>query len=59
MICEKLKQMQQIYENTGDRKQYAYLRAIAAIRNYGKQIRSADELKNIEGLGYKTIAKIR
>ncbi len=34
--------MQQIYENTGDRKQYAYLRAIAAIRNYGKQIKSAD-----------------
>lgn len=51
--------MQQIYENTGDRRQYAYLRAIAAIRNYGKEIRNADELRDIEGLGRKTIDKIR
>jgi DNA polymerase/3'-5' exonuclease PolX len=51
--------MQQIYENTGDRKQYAYLRAIAAIRNYGREIKNAEELKNIEGLGRKTIDKIR
>lgn len=51
--------MQQIYEDTGDRKKFAYLRAIAAIRNYGKEIRNAEELRNIQGLGSKTIDKIK
>lgn len=47
--------MQQFYQSIGDRKSFAYLRAIACIKNYGKEIRNPDELRNIDGLGRETI----
>lgn len=51
--------MQQFYQSVGNRKSFAYLRAIACIKNYGKEIRSASELKNIDGLGKDTIEKVK
>ena len=53
-----LRKMQQYYQSTGNKKSFAYLRAIACIRNYGKEIRSASELKHIEGLGKVMIDKV-
>jgi hypothetical protein len=50
-IIDLLKKMQQIYANNGDRKQYTYLRIIASISNYGKEIKDAEELKNIKAVG--------
>lgn len=51
--------MQQFYQSIGDRKSFAYLRAIACIKNYGKEIRNPDELRNIDGLGRETIEKVK
>ncbi len=51
--------MQQFYHTKGDRKSFAYLRAIACIKNYGKEIKSAEELRNIDGLGRETIEKVK
>ena len=40
-IIELLKQMQQIYHDTGNNKSFSYLRTIASLRNYGREIRDA------------------
>ena len=51
--------MQEVYRNTGNNKCYAYGRAIASLKKYGKQITNADELKGIEGIGKETIYKVK
>lgn len=54
-----IKKMQQFYQDAGDRKSFAYLRAIACIADYGKEIRSGEELKNIDGPGREMIEKVK
>ena len=60
MIMEELKKLQKIYEIEKDKgRVIAYTKAISVIKGLDFEIKDANDVNNIEGIGKKLIAKIQ
>lgn len=58
-ITDQLDSLEKIYQNTGEQwRAMAYRKASSALKKHPTKIKSAEEAKNIKGIGAKTAEKI-